>query len=238
MKNPEDNSPHMSQLAKAVAERAKERPLEAFPLSGYFTLAEKPVLGTRIRIPTKWEEQNALDLAQQYIKANFNEEETRKDPRLLKDAEDTAILWHACRDEDDPLHPAFPAPDFMSKKLNSDQLGLLANLLNGVKVKQGFTKAPINHDDFDQVVKLAAAVGTEDIPDRVLGGWSREFLVHGFVQLAMRATLLEDELATLRAAYAALRERLDPGTTEPAPALADDGDPAAEDSSDETEHNE
>jgi len=201
---------HQSALFRAIAERAKDRPLEHFPLSGYFSLGDKPILGTKIRVPTKWEEHNALDLAHQYIKRNVGEDESKKDARIVQDAENTAIVWHACRDEDDPLHPAFPSPDVMHKKLTSDQIGVLVNLVNGVRVKHSPQPLPLTPETLDSVVKVAAELGTSDIPDRVLAGWPREVVVSAFVMLAMRAVTLEDELAALRLEVDRLRAIAEP----------------------------
>lgn len=187
-------SEEMSPLAQAVEERAKNRPVELFDLEGFFHLGGKPVTQVAIRPLLKWEQDSALQSAEDYLRESIRHENVRNRPEVFSDAELACVTWHAARKHDDPRYPAFPSPTWMCKNMSTEQLSVLANLLNAVRAKHAPSPPMFDGGALDNLVKACAELGETDLPDKVLAGYPREMLVHVFVLLCSRVTRLQAEL--------------------------------------------
>jgi hypothetical protein len=195
--NPLQKPEPKSAIVEAIEERAANRPLEAFDISGYFGPGEKPIGNVLIRYATKSEQDDALDKAHAYTK-KLADEDARKDVEIVQDAKLAAIAWYCCRDATNPKYPAFPSPTWMYQNMSAAQIGALVNLCNSVKAKHAGLPATLEPETFDRVVTACSELGASDIPERILAGWERETLVSAFVLASMRLRAVERECAGLR----------------------------------------
>lgn len=195
-----------SAVTKAIEALNQNRATEEIEIAGYFTLGEKGVPNILVRVPTKWEQDRAIDLAHAYAKKVAGEGDARKDDDILADAKSACIAWYACRDAEDPKYHAFPSSEWMAKNLSAEQIGTLVRLVNGVRAKFAPTPLTLDSETLDRMVAQVAEVGATDLPERALAGWPREMLVHAWVLLCMRTASLEDECKTMREELARLRE--------------------------------
>lgn len=178
--------------ALVAALDARERKVHRFDVSGFFGLGDKEIPEIGFRVPTKHEEDGAVAGAHAYAKKRAGEDESaRHDPDILTDAKIVEVLFRATLEPSDQpgavLYPAFSGgPDWMRKKLTSDQLACLFNLLSEVKRAESPTATALDTESILSIAKACWSSRNTDIPEVALAHCSREWLTQAFVLLAMR----------------------------------------------------
>lgn len=180
-----------SALALAIESRARKA--HEFEVQGFFGLGGQPIHKVGFRVNTKAEEDKALVTA--YLTVNQlteGAEQAREDPDLVQDVKLIHALYSACRraesgdGERKYSLPAFPSPNWMRDNLTTDQIAVLINLYNGVRIAEGPLKVTITFEEVEEVAELCAENSRSDVPELVLAPRSREWLIQAFALLAMR----------------------------------------------------
>jgi hypothetical protein len=149
----------------------------------------------KIRVSQKREQDVAVIGAHDYAaKLCESNPEAAKDPDILDDAKCAFIACVAMRDADQPEKlPAFPSPGWMMENMTADQIGVLVNLVNEVRVNTGPAPKRLDDDQLDSVVSLCSKHASDEIPQLVLANMSREVLSHVVVMLSLRLARLEQD---------------------------------------------
>jgi hypothetical protein len=186
---------HVSDFAKAVAERFAARKATLFNVDGYFGLGGKPIPQIGILTPSKRAEVAAIDQAHALAKTMCAQPEARSDADVLSDLKMTCVLFAACRDAKDQRYPAFPGPEWMHKNLTGDQLSAIANLVNQVRVKDSPAPLEITDEQVEAWATVCSSHVGSGLPSAQLAGCPREYLEYLVVALS-------EKLATDRARLA------------------------------------
>ena len=215
------NDPNRKSLfAQAIDERKSQRVVEGFDVSGFFGLADRPLPHIGCRVPTKGEQDRAIIAAHKYIaeianNAGAGSDSAKSDRDLTQDAKTAAAIFECFRemvpDPDDPkkwIHadwPAFPSPRWAIENLTPEQIAVLLNLANEFRAKQA--PSPIGLDD-DTVEDYIAVCVTQNNPEYLLVGLSREYLVQLQILTSARLAASRNEVSRLADELALLKARL------------------------------
>lgn len=182
-----------SKSALALAIESRVRKAHEFEVQGFFGLGGNLIHKIGFRVNTKAEEDKALVTA--YLTVNQlteGAEQAREDPDLVQDVKLIHALYSACRRAEPEdvertySFPAFPSPNWMRDNLTTDQIAVLINLYNGVRIAEGPLKINISFDEVEEVAQFCADNSRSDVPELMLAPRSREWLVQAFALLAMR----------------------------------------------------
>jgi hypothetical protein len=204
---------YVSPIAKAI--EARKRKVHEFDISGFFHLNGDAIPKLGVWVPVKGEQDAAIVRAHVDI-ANVTKaaETARSDEDILRDRKVVHILQKACLDptpRPDPAdpkkvfyYPAFPSPQWIADHLNTEQIGTLLNLVNGVRAKE--SPEPEALDDATVDAFHAAAVGpaSYEITGEFLAGCGREFVCQLYVLEALRLEEARREIDELKAQVAKL----------------------------------
>lgn len=202
---------YVSPLAQAIADR--KRKIHEFDVSGFFGLAGNSVPKLGIRVPTKAEQDEAIRAAHNAATAMRSTESARSDDDIIRDLKTVHILQKCCLDPTEKLRPsdqsvyhdpAFPGPDWMSRTMTTEQIGVLLNLVN--EVRRVEAPGPTDLDDTTVSVFHDAAVNVE--PGAMadfMAGCDRELVCQLFILEAHRLQNALDEAAALKEQVRALR---------------------------------
>lgn len=201
---------YKSELAQAI--EAQERPVTVLPVSGIFHLGGKPIRKIGIRVNVKSEEDLALVRAHKYVLDKCAGVESAKtDHDILTDAKARHALWEACREvkttvgpdgeETDTVtnYPAFPGPDWMCERLNTDQIAAIYNLYMQVRAEQAGWLDNLDDDTVSSMLAIAADAGDKNALARVaLAQLPREQIQNLFQMCALRLRAANLEIDYLK----------------------------------------
>lgn len=206
-------------LAIELAAAAAARPVEPFDISGFFGIGGKAVPAVGIRVPTLGEQSKAESSAHQYVAelaktAGPGADALLADREIYSNIKAAAIVVQFCREmTPDPntpgkwIHadwPAFPSTTWVADNLKPEQIGVLINLGNEVRVKQ--SKAPPLEDD---VVEAYIGICTTiDEPEYQMIACSREMMVQLEIFTAHKVVEARKIIDAQAAEIAELRLRL------------------------------
>ena len=183
-----------------AALRARGRKAYEFDVGFHFGLGDVPEGKVWIRTATKAEQDRALAGAHEYARTLAEKNpKVAEDPDVLVDTKSAFIAFEVCRDSGAPnSNPLFLSPRVMLETMTPDQISVLVNLANEVRVKEAGSRE-MSVDLVRDLAELCAKQIGTDIPEQVMAPFSREFLSHAFVLLAaenarLRAVGTEAEL--------------------------------------------
>lgn len=168
-----------SRLQTALEQR--ERYTKDFDVADFFTAGGTELPRIAMRIPTKAEEIRSIamayaDAATLTKAAGSSAAEAKTDGDLINELKTVAVLWHACRDADDPKRPAFDHHLWMLDNLDSDQLGTLLRLLEECRKHRGPLPWEVNADQVEAVRQGCVEAWSTDVPERVLAVMDHSYL--------------------------------------------------------------
>jgi hypothetical protein len=173
-----------SPLAEALQKR-KQKPYP-FVVNGIFGLGGKPIHKIHLRVPTNDQKERAITAARGRLRELANGDEgLLDDPDVSNDAKTRELLQLVTTDEDDKIQ-AFYGGAWMAKHLTDDQIGLLLNLLNEVRRKEGPISWDLSDVKVEAIVDLCVRASSSEIPERVLANYQREFLTSLVVLLSLK----------------------------------------------------
>lgn len=185
MGNMTDKSPLQAAL------EAKTRKLYSFDVSECLGIEGAAL---RIRVATKFEQDRALIEAHKYVRSlAANDEKAAADPDILNDAKSAFIAFEVTRDATSDM-PAFNSGRDMLRTLTADQIAYILNLANSVRYKESPGPKDIPQEELNALVEMCFEYASEEIPDAVLAGYSREYLTHMVVALSCELKELRAEM--------------------------------------------
>lgn len=218
---------YVSPLAQAIADR--KRKIHEFDISGFFGLAGKEVPKLGVRVPTKAEQDEAIRAAHNAATAMRGSESAKSDDDIIRDLKTVHILQRACleptpkkkpSDQSVYYDPSFPGPEWMSKNMTTEQIGVLLNILNDVRRVEAPGPSELDDVTIDVFHDTATKVEPGAMAD-FLAGCDREFVCQLFIieahrlQNALeRAEALVEQVEALEAR---VKELSPPASSEAAP---------------------
>lgn len=167
-----------SRLQTALEQR--ERYEHSFDVAGFFRASgDLPALV--MHVPTKAEEIRSImmaykDAADLSSAAGGAAEEAKRDADLVQELKTINVLWHACRDADDPKRPAFEHPLWMRDNLDSDHLGTLLRLLEECRKHRGPLPWDVDEAQVTAVREGCVQAWETEVPERVLAVMDHTYL--------------------------------------------------------------
>lgn len=141
-----------------------------------------------VRVATKAEQDRAVVGAHDYAKRLAGDnKDAAHDPDILADAKSAFIAHVTCRDAKQPDKlPAFLSPTWMMENLSSEQIAVLVNLANEVRIHQPAVARDIADSTVEAIADLCEEHAGDDIPEAVLANMDREYLTHLVVLLSVK----------------------------------------------------
>jgi hypothetical protein len=197
-------SDYVSPLAKLIA--ARKRIVHEFDVSGFFKLgdAEVPKLG--FRVPTKAEQDKAIDDAHLDITRRTKSSDSAKsDEDITRDLKTAHILHKSCLDpapQKTPdgrefFYPAFPSPGWMCENMSTEQIGTLLNLLNSVRARESPEPDALDDATVESFHAMVVAQGRSTTAAEFLAGCGREFSVQLYLAEALRLEEARNKIIAL-----------------------------------------
>jgi hypothetical protein len=207
---------YISPLAQELAKRT--RTVHERDISSFFGLAGKQIPKLGIWVPTKSEQDAALDSAHAAISAKKTES-AKSDEDIIRDLKACHILHRCCLDptpkkrpSDQSVYydPAFPSPQWMCEHFSTEQIAVLINLVNDVRRIEG--PGPKELDDATiEALHNAAVKGDPDSAADFLAGCDREFLGQLYIAEAHELEAARREIEVLHSEIERLRSTYDSG---------------------------
>jgi hypothetical protein len=191
-----------SDIAKALEERAKNRPTQIVDGLAFTGPGSKIVGSIAMRVASKQEENAAVAQSAVYLKDLASQAQGAfdvKDPRLAVDADIVHILHAVCRDPRDPANRfAFTTPREMMRLLTREEVAKLFDIYVRFKVSQSPYVETIEVDVEREVQRLhmSGDVGAAELD---LQSRSREWLEQFCARLVFMHAHRLSELEVYRA---------------------------------------
>lgn len=184
----------MEKSKLALEIESRERKCYEFEVNGFFGLGDKAIHKIAIRANTKSEQDNAVIGAHTTVnqRATGVAESARTDDDLLLDAKTIQVLFTACRrceekdKEEGYRYTAFPGPDWMRTNFTTEQLAVLLNLYNEVRIQEAPASQDITFDRVEELARVCSDNFDNEIPEAFLAAFTREWLTQAFVLLSRR----------------------------------------------------
>jgi hypothetical protein len=199
---------NLSPLARLIAGR--KRTIHQYDVAGFLNLKGEAIPKMGFIVPTKTESDDAIIEAHKKIGARTAGcDSARSDEDVGRDLKIVHILHKACIDptpkQSGPKQPVFhdpifPSPLWIADHLNTDEIGVLLNLLNEARRADGpepdFDDVTV--EKFIEAAGQAKAAGTDAIAE-LLAACGREFVVQLFIASAIKLTEAREEIVKLTA---------------------------------------
>jgi len=202
---------------------ARERPVfeQTLPVDHIFGDGAPAIT---FRIPPKDVEWQAItaayqDADQRSKMAGDLADEIKRDTDLVEELKTATLLWHACRDAENPNQHAFSSPEVLAKLFDSDHIGSLMRLLEEVRVARGpHPGEDLDREQLEDVREGIVATWGSDMPERLLAPMTHTFLTR-FTIMALK--FWADDVALLHRRIDQLESQLAPGDGEEPPSEDD-----------------
>src|SRR5688572_24807416 len=121
----------LSELAKDIEDRPRWR--REVDITGFYGHTGDRLPKVLVQINTKSEDIDAIVAAHEAVtreaeRARDGKDAAKSDEDLTLDLKTIEALWRAYRDANDPECPAFPSPEWMKARLDTDQIAYLLNV--------------------------------------------------------------------------------------------------------------
>jgi hypothetical protein len=180
--------------SSSLVEAIENRPRRVFvvDMSKFLGLAGKQMETAAVRVLVEAEEIDALVKAHKQVKEAVGDvQNALQDEDLLVNTKTIHAIWRAFR-RNEPgdaekgyMYPAFPSPTWMQNNLTTDELGALLHIYNDWRRHSSTIDDSI---DLERLRGLARAIHKyegSDLPEALLAGLDREWVVQAFILLAL-----------------------------------------------------
>ena len=134
------------------------RPRRTIPFPRVNQETGEPITAQLIMQPLTQEEQMAANVeADKWTKSILKDPQKKDEANLGYQHTYTneiaiQVLFRACRDVDDPAHPAFPSPALLRRELTTDEIGVLFSNYCTVQSELGPIRADMSEEEIEALI--------------------------------------------------------------------------------------